>query len=541
MADSCDILIRHGMLYDGSGRPAVRGDVAIVGDRIAALGQDLKLDAKQTLDAGGLAVAPGFINMLSWAMEALLHDGRSQSDIRQGVTLEVLGEGRSFGPWNDAQKTAEREEQGAIQYDIEWTTLGEYLQHLEQRGVSCNVTSFVGATTLRIHALGHDNRPPTAAELQLMCKLAAAAMEEGAVGVSSALAYAPAAYATQDELTALARVVAKYDGLYTSHIRNEADNLLPAFDEFAAIARDSGCRAELYHIKAAGRDNWSKMSTLLERIEGARGNGLPITANMYPYHASSSDLDATMPPWVQEGGLKAWVQRLKDPDIRAQVKAAMSQPSKDWDNFYYSAGGAENIVLVGFKTDKLQPLAGRTVADVARERGTSPEDTIIDLVIEDHSSIGAAYFSMSEDNVREALRMPWISFCSDAQSVASEGLFLKRQPHPRTYGTFARVLGKYARDEQLITLPEAIRRLSALPAENLRLRDRGKLEKGYFADVVLFDPAKVQDKATFAHPHQYAEGIVHVLVNGAPVIRDGDHTGAKPGRFVHGPGYRGAS
>ncbi len=537
MADQVDVLIRNGTIYDGTGTPPVNGHLAINGDRIARIVTDDTRGSVE-IDAAGMAVAPGFINMLSWANEALIHDGRSQSDIRQGVTLEVLGEGHSMGPWTDELKQIQREQQGAIQYDIAWTTLGEYLDWLAARGVSTNIASFVGATTVRENVIGFDNRPPAVDELPQMQALVRHAMEEGAVGVSSALVYSPAAYATTDELVALAKAAAEYDGLYASHMRNEADSLLEAFDEFLTITREAEIRSEVYHIKASGQANWDKLEALLSRIAHERAEGRPITADMYPYHASSSGLDGTMPPWVQEGGQKAWIQRLRDPAVRERVIEEMQTPTTAWDNFYTSAGTPENIVLVGFKKDHLKPLAGRTVADVARERGQSAPETIIDLTIEDESNVGAAFFSMSEENVRQKIRTPWISFCSDAQSVSAEGLFLQRCPHPRTYGSFARVLGKYVRAEQALTMVEAVRRLTSLPAENLRLRDRGRLAPGYCADVVVFDPATIADRATFEQPHQYAVGVQYVLVNGEFVIREGEHTGAKPGRVVRGPGWR---
>ncbi|MFH1745650.1 MAG: D-aminoacylase [Planctomycetota bacterium] len=541
MAADYDVIIRNGTIYDGTGAAAVIGNLAVAGDSIAQINTPAEARGRLEIDATGLAVAPGFINMLSWANEALIADGRSQSDIRQGVTLEVLGEGRSMGPWSKAMKAEQREQQGDIQYDIEWTTLGEYLEFLTRRGVSPNVASFIGATTARIHEVGYENRPPSVDELERMQGLVSAAMAEGAMGVSSALVYSPAAYAGTDELVALAQAAAASGGMYISHIRNEADGLLEAFEELLTIARRAQIRAEVYHIKASGHDNWHKLPELLRRIEAARAEGLSITADMYTYHASSSGLDGTMAPWVQEGGHKAWVARLREPAVRARVKQEMTQASTEWDNFYASAGCPENILLVGFKNPKLKPLAGRTVAEVAAERGTSPEDTIMDLVVEDDSNVGAAFFCMSEENVRTKIRTPWISFCSDAQSIATEGFFLDRSPHPRTYGSFARLLGKYVREEELIPLTEVIRRLTALPAENLRIARRGRLAPGYFADIVVFDPTTITDQATFKEPHQYATGMRHVLVNGVPVIQDGEHTGAKPGRVVRGPGWRGLS
>jgi N-acyl-D-amino-acid deacylase len=533
----CDILIRNGNIYDGTGSAPVSADLAIRGDRIVVIDARTQFRARSEIEARGLAVAPGFINMLSWAGEALLHDGRSQSDIRQGVTLEVMGEGWSMGPLNAALKQEQLEQQGDVKYDINWSTLGEYLDYVTERGVSCNVASFVGATTLRIHELGHANRRATPAELYRMCALVRQAMEEGAMGVASSLIYAPSIFADTDELIALAEVAARYDGLYISHLRNEADNLLEAFDEFMTIARRANIRAEVYHIKASGRANWNKLDELLARIEAAQAEGLAVTADMYTYNASSTGLDSVMPPWVQEGGRKAWIERLKDPAIRARVKREMNTPTKEWDNGWVSCGTPENIILVGFKKEHLKPLSGKTLAEVAALRGTPPEDTALDLVVEDESNVGAAFFTMSEDNVRKEIQVPWISFCSDAQSIATEGVFLKRSPHPRTYGSFARVLGKYTRDEKLIPLADAIRRLTSLPAANLKIDRRGRLAPGYFADVVIFDPATIADRSTFKQPHQYSVGVQHVLVNGVPVLRNGDHTGATPGRVVRGPGW----
>ena len=539
MSEHADIVIRNATIYDGLGGPPTTGCLTVTEDRIGAVGAPATVRGEIEIDATGMAVAPGFINMLSWANEALLHDGCSQSDIRQGVTLEVLGEGHSMGPWTDELKRVNREQQGDVQYEIDWTTLDEYLRRLERQGVSPNIASFVGATTVREHVIGYANRPPTPDELTQMQQLVRQAMRDGAVGVSSALAYSPAAYATTDELTTLARAAAEFDGLYASHIRNEADALLEAFDEFLAITRAASVRAEVYHIKASGRANWPKLATLLARIEDARAAGLAISADMYPYDASSSGLDATMPPWVHEGGTAAWLARLREPEVRRRVIAEMKQSSTDWDNFYASAGSPANVVLVGFKQPALKPLAGQTIADVAAQRNATPEDAIVDLVLENGGNVGAAFFCMSEENLRAALRTPWISFCSDAQSIAAEGLFLDRSPHPRTYGAFARVLGRYVRDEALLSLSAAIHRMTALPATNLKLTDRGRLAPGHFADIVVFDPAVIADRATFARPHRYAVGVHHVLVNGELVLRDGEHTGATPGRVVRGPVWLG--
>ncbi len=535
-----DVVIRGGTIYDGGGSPPFVGDLAIRGDTIAAIGSLGNARGRVEIDAAGLAVAPGFINMLSWATESLIADGRSQSDIRQGVTLEVFGEGWSMGPLNEAMKREMLERQGDIKYEIPWTTLGEYLEYLIQRGVSTNVASFVGATTVRIHVLGYENRPPTPEEMERMRQLVRQAMEEGALGVGSSLIYAPAFYASTEELIELCKVAAEYGGMYISHIRSEGNRLLEAIDELIRIAREAKIPAEIYHLKAAGRANWPKLDEAIRRIEAARAQGLRITANMYPYTAGATGLNAAMPPWVQEGGHRAWIERLKNPAVRKRVLREMRTPTDQWENLYLMAGSPENVLLVSFKNEALKPLIGKTLAEVARLRGRSPEDTIIDLVIEDDSRVGAVYFLMSEENVRKQIALPWMSFGSDAESLAPEGVFLKSNPHPRAYGTFARVLGRYVREEKIIPLEEAIRRMTSLPAENLKLDRRGRLKVGYFADVVVFDPAKIQDHATYERPHQYATGVIHVFVNGVQVLKDGEHTGATPGRVVRGPGYKAA-
>lgn len=534
-----DLIIRNGTVYDGSGSPPYSGDVAIQGDTIAAAGRLGRARGRMEIDASGLAVTPGFINMLSWAGVSLLEDGRSQGDIRQGVTLEVMGEGWSMGPLSEAMKEEILERQGDIRYDVTWTTLGEYLDHLVARGVSTNVASFVGATTVRIHALGYADRPATPAELGQMRALVRQAMEEGAAGVASALIYAPACYAPPDELVALAACAAEYDGLYISHIRNEGAHILDALDELIAVAGQAGTRAEIYHLKVSGRDNWDKLDAVVAKIEAARAAGHRITADMYTYPASSTGLDAAMPPWVQEGGHRAWVERLKDPAIRQRVVGEIAAPGGEWESTLQAAGSADNVLLIGFKSEALKPLTGKTLAQAAAMRGKTPAETIVDLVIEDDSDVGCVYFTMSEDNVRRQIALPWVSFGSDAQSMSAEGLFLNSSTHPRAYGNFARLLGRYVRDEKVIPLEEAVRRLTSLPATNLKIERRGMLAPGYFADVVLFDPATIQDRATFDQPHQYATGVVHLFVNGVQVLRDGEHTGARPGRVVRGPGWKG--
>ncbi|HEU4406515.1 MAG TPA: D-aminoacylase [Polyangiaceae bacterium] len=535
-----DLVVRGGTIYDGSGAPGRVGDVAIVGDSIAAVGALPEgATARRVVDARGLAVAPGFINMLSWAVESLLEDGRAMSDLEQGVTLEVFGEGESMGPLNDTMKRQSKAEQGDIKYDIAWTTLGEYLEHLEARGVSPNVASFVGAATVREHELGRVDRAPSPAELGRMEAHVRRAMEEGALGVGSALIYAPGVYAKTPELTALVRAAAPYGGLYISHLRSEGDRLLEAADELIAIARASGAPAEIYHLKAAGAPNWGKLPALVDKIEAARREGLAITANMYPYPAAATGLDGAMPPWVQEGGYEAWAARLRDPATRARVAREMREPGANWENLLFGAGSPERVLLVAFKSEALKPLTGKTLAEVARSRGKPPEETAIDLVLEDGGRVGTIYFLMSDENVRKQMALPWVSFGSDEQAPASEGVFLKWNAHPRAYGTFARVLGKYVREERALPLEEAVRRLTSLPATNLKLRRRGALRPGHHADLVAFDPAHVADLATFERPHRYATGVVHVFVNGVQVLRDGEHTGAKPGRVVRGPGWTG--
>ena len=514
-----DVVIRNGTIYDGSGEPGYVGHVYIKGDTIVSVGHEDLGRGTIEIDAAGLAVAPGFINVLIWATETLIEDGKSQSDIRQGVTLEVFGEGWSMGPLNDSMKVLMKKQQGDIKFEIAWTSLGEYLEYLERRGISTNVASFLGATTVRIHTLGYEDRAPTAVELDQMRTLVRHGMEEGALGIGSSLIYAPAFYAKTDELVELCKVAAEYGGMYISHMRSEGNQLLEAVDELLSVARRANIRSEIYHLKAAGQKNWTKID---QDIAGATG------------------LDAAMPPWVQEGGHDVWVKRLKDPGVRKQVMKEMSTPSTSWENLYLAAGTAENVLLVGFKRDSLKYLTGKKLAEVARMRGKTPEETAIDLVINDDSRVGTVYFLMSEENVRRQIALPWISFGSDAESLAPEGVFLKSNPHPRAYGTFARVLGKYVREEKVIPLEEAVRRFTTLPAANLRLRNRGSLTAGKMADVVVFDPEKVRDFATFHEPHQYSTGVIHVFVNGVPVLKNGEHTGATPGRVVRGPGWRGA-
>ena len=533
-----DWVIRSGLIYDGNGAAPHVADLAIEGDRIALIGRIDPARAERVIDAQGLAVAPGFINMLSWATESLIVDGRSESDIRQGVTLEVFGEGRSMGPLTDRMKREMKARQGDAKFDIAWTTLGEYLEYLERKGVSPNVASFVGATTVRIHELGYADRGPNPRELANMQGLVGAAMAEGALGVGSSLIYAPAFYAQTDELTALMRTAAEHGGMYISHLRSEGNRLLESIDELASIAEASGAPAEIHHLKASGAQNWPKFDAAVARIEAARARGLRITANMYAYPAGSTGLDAAMPPWVQEGGHEAWAARLQDPQIRAKVAREMATPTDEWENLLLAAG-AEGVLLVGFRNPDLRIHTGRSLAEVAALRGTNPFETAMDLVVEDGSSVQATYFLMSEENVAKGVALPWVSFGSDARSMAAEGVFLNTGTHPRAYGNFARVLGKYVRDERVLAMQSAIHKLTKLPATNLQLRGRGELKVGHYADLVIFDPERIQDHATFAKPHQYATGMAHVFVNGERVLADGEHTGALPGRVVRGPGWTG--
>ena len=533
-----DVIIRGGTVYDGSGEAPSQADVAILGDRVAAIGDLDGAAAATEIDATGLAVAPGFINMLSWAVESLIEDGRAMSDLRQGVTLEVFGEGWSMGPLRDVSRETMISRQGDIKFDVEWTTLGEYLEYLEARGVSPNVASFIGAATVRINTVGFDNRQATAEELADMEAQVHAAMEEGALGVGSSLIYAPGNFADSAELTALARAAGAHGGMYISHMRSEGKRLEEALEELITIAREAGVAAEIYHLKASGRSNWDKLERVFETVEAARAEGLAITADMYTYPAGATGLDAAMPLWVQEGGFEAWVARLRDPETRARVLAEMRSTNGDWENLFLESG-PDKMLLVGFKSEALKPLTGKTLAEVAEMRGTSPEETAMDLVIEDNSRVGTIYFMMNEANLPRKIARPWVSFGSDEEAAATEGVFLLSNNHPRAFGTFARLLGKYVREDGVISLAEAVRRLTSLPAGNIKIRDRGRLGEGYFADVVVFDADKIIDHATFAEPHQYATGVVHVFVNGGHVIRDGEHTGAKPGRVVRGPGWTG--
>ncbi|MEO6113824.1 MAG: D-aminoacylase [Sphingomicrobium sp.] len=538
LARSYDLLIQGGTIYDGSGNAPYEGDIGIIGDRIVYAGPAFPANATRKVDAHGLVVAPGFINMLSWATESLLVDGLGQSDLRQGVTLEVMGEGWSMGPLNDQMKKLSVERQGDFKYPIEWTTLGEYLSLLERRGTSMNVASFVGATTVRQHELGENDVDPTPEQLRRMRALVRQAMQEGALGVGTSLIYPPAAFAETDELVALASEAARCGGTYISHMRSEGDRLLESIDELIEISRRSGVPAEIYHLKQVGRSNWGKLDAVIAKVEAARASGLKISADMYLYTAGGTGLAASMPPWVQDGGNEAMLKRLKDPAIVARVKREMLQPGRNWENLYLHAG-PDGVQLASLTEPSLKPLIGKTLADVAKMRVVSPEQAVIDLVLADQGRAGAIYFLMSEENVRREAAIPWVSFGSDGEASAPEGVFLQSSTHPRAYGNFARFLGKYVRDQKVVPLAEGIRRLTSLPASNLGLRDRGLLKVGMAADVVLFDPARIADHSTFAQPMQFATGVHHVFVNGVQVLKDGEPTGAKSGRFVKGAGWKG--
>ncbi len=534
-ADSFDVLIKGGTVYDGTGQAPRRVDVGIRGDRIVTIGNLQRASAKSVIDATGLAVTPGFINMLSHSEVSLIADGRSMGELKQGVTTQIFGES-SMGPLSDEMKKRRVEQQGDIKYEIVWTTLAEYLTYLEKRGVSQNFASFIGAPTVREYVIGLEDKPPTPEQLDKMRELVRQEMEAGALGVTTALIYPPATFARTDELIELSKVAAKYQGKYIAHIRSEANQLTEAVEETIRISREAGLPAEIYHLKASGQENWPKLDRAIAMIEEARRQGLKITADMYTYTAGATGLNSCMPPWVYDGGAEAAYKRLQDPETRKKIADAMRAPSNDWENLYKLAGSPDRILLVGFKSEALKPLTGKTLAEVARMRGQDPIETVMDLVVEDRSRIGTVYFMMDEQNVEKQIRQPWVSFGSDAASMAPEGLFLKSSTHPRAYGNFARLLGKYVREEKVISLTEAVRRLSGLPATNLGLDHRGFIKQGMFADVVVFDPQTIADRATFEQPHQYSVGVKHVFVNGVQVLKDGEHTGSKPGRALWGPG-----
>ena len=536
-----DLIIKNGFIYDGSGGVPYKGDLAIINDKIEFIGDAGGLKSKKIIFADDKVVSPGFINMLSWAVDDLIIDGRSQGDIRQGVTLEVFGEGVSMGPLNSEMqkdRTANGLGIGEVDYDLNWVTLGDYLQFLENKGVSPNVASFVGATTLRVHQIGYEDRPPTKQELDSMKLLVRQAMEEGAMGIGSSLIYAPAFYASTDELIEICKVASEYGGIYTSHLRSEGNRFLESVDEFLKIASEANIDSEIYHLKAGGKENHYKLDLVVKKIDSARAAGLNITADMYTYTAGATGLDASMPPWVQEGGYSEWKKRLQDPEIRKKVAKEINTPTDEWENLYLQAGSPKNLIFIGFANPDLRYLTGKTLDEVSRIMKKDPVETMIDLVIDDGSRVGTVYFIMSEENIKKKIALPWMRFGSDAGSMTPEGKFLESNTHPRAYGNFARLLGKYVRDEKVISLEEAIKKLTSNPAKTLKIKNRGLLKKGYYADIVIFDKDKIKDFSTFSNSHQFSTGVIHVFVNGTQVLKDGEHTGALPGRFIKGPGYK---
>jgi len=536
-----DLIIKNGFIYDGSGGMPYKGDLGIINDKIEFMGDAGGLKSKKIIFADDKVVSPGFINMLSWAVDDLIIDGRSQGDIRQGVTLEVFGEGVSMGPLNSEMqkdRTANGLGIGEVDYDLNWVTLGDYLQFLENKGVSPNVASFVGATTLRVHQIGYEDRPPTKQELDSMKLLVRQAMEEGAMGIGSSLIYAPAFYASTDELIEICKVASEYGGIYISHLRSEGNRFLESVDEFLKIASEANIDSEIYHLKAGGKENHYKLDLVIKKIDSARAAGLNITADMYTYTAGATGLDASMPPWVQEGGYSEWKKRLQDPEIRKKVVKEINTPTDEWENLYLQAGSPKNLILIGFANPDLRYLTGKTLDEVSKILKKDPAETMIDLVIEDGSRVGTVYFIMSEENIKKKIALPWMRFGSDAGSMTPEGKFLESNTHPRAYGNFARLLGKYVRDEKVISLEEAIKKLTYNPAKTLKIKNRGLLKKGYYADIVIFDKDKIKDFSTFSNSHQFSTGVIHVFVNGTQVLKDGEHTGALPGRFIKGPGYK---
>jgi N-acyl-D-amino-acid deacylase len=532
-----DTIIRNGLVYDGNGGEPYKADIAIQNDSIAFIGDLSKESAKNEVDAKGLAVAPGFINMMGHSEESLFQDGRAQSDIRQGVTTEIFGES-SFGPLNANMKNQMQNGQGDVKYNVSWNTLGEYMQVLEKKGIAPNIASFVGSGAVRQYVIGEANIAPTPAQLDSMKLLVDQAMEEGALGITNALIYPVDFFAKTDELIALAKEASKYGGTYSSHMRSEGNKLLEAVEELITISKEANIPAEIFHLKAGGKDNWPKMDSVIKRVERARKEGQDITSDMYTYLAGATGMTSAFPPTLQDGGFGKLRERLQDPKIRAEMKLAMNSNAQGWENLYYGAGGAEHVLLLGFKQDSLKKFTGKTLAEAAKIRNKSPEETAMDLIVQDSTRVGVAYFLMSEDNVRKQVALPWVSFGSDEGSYTTEGVFLKSNAHPRAYGNFARVVGHYVRDEKVLTLQAAIQKLANLPAKHLKLQKRGELKTGYFADIVIFDPAKVKDNSTFEKPHQYSDGMVDVFVNGIAVFKNGEPTGTAAGRFVKGPGYK---
>lgn len=532
-----DKIIRNGMIYDGNGGAPFKADIGIKDDTIAFIGDLSGVSAQISIDAKGMAVAPGFINMMGHSEESLFQDGRSQSDIRQGVTTEIFTE-FSMGPLNEKMKQQMQKNESDIKYPVTWNTLGEYMNTLEEKGISCNIASFVGAGTVRQYVIGEDDKAPTDQQLDSMKLLVDSAMKEGALGVTCALIYPPDNFATTDELIALCKEASKYGGTYISHIRSEGNKLIEAINEIITISKEANIPVEICHFKAAGKSNWYKIDSAIKMVEAARKEGIDITADMYTYTAAATGLTSCFPPSLQDGGFGKLWERLHDPSIRDQMIKAMHTDAADWENLYFGSGGPENILLLSFKQDSLKKFTGKTLAEVAAISNKSPEETAMDLIVQDSTRVGVAYFLMDENNLKKQVVLPWVSFGSDEASYTNSGVFLKSNAHPRAYGCFARVIGKYVRDEKLMSLQLAIYKLAKLPATHLKLQKRGELKVGNYADIVIFDPAAVQDHATYAQPHQYSTGIIDVFVNGVQVLKDGEHTLAKSGRFLKGPGYK---
>jgi N-acyl-D-amino-acid deacylase len=537
MNASYDLIIRNGDVYDGRGAPPMRADVAIGGDRIARIGDLADARAGTTIDASGMAVAPGFINMLSHAYISMLQDPRSLSDLKQGVTLEVFGEGMSMGPLTPSMQAAmQKSIEPEMPVDVTWTGLVEYLEHAEKGGISQNIASYIGATTLRIHAVGQDDRPATDAEMDTMRGLVREEMSAGAIGIGSSLIYPPAFFASTEELVELCRASAPYGGRYISHMRNESVRLVECVEELMRISREAGVPAEIYHLKAAGKDNWDKLDAVIEMVEWARAKGEAITADMYPYTAGATGLSNVIPPWFHDGGPAKLLERLEDPAACGEMRAAIEGTDDSWENLYGRCGGGDNVLILSVRKTENRQYQGKTIAQIAEMMQLDEIDALFELIRRDRSRVTTAYFMISEDNLRRQLTLPWVSFGSDSPSIAAEGAFMNASSHPRAYGTFARVLGHYARDEGVLPLADAVRRMTSFAADNLGIRERGRLAEGMFADVVVFDPATVADRATYQSPHQYAVGVRDVLVNGTPALRDGEHTGKFPGRAVYGGG-----
>lgn len=535
---SYDRIIHNGLIYDGNGGEPYKADIGINGDTIAFIGDLHGVSAQFSYDAKGMAVAPGFINMMGHSEESLFRDGRGQSDVRQGVTTEIFCES-SMGPLNKKMKELAKKGQGDIVYEVKWNTLGEYMNYLVHSGISPNIATLVGTDVVRVNILGEDNIDPTPAQLDSMKLLVKQAMEEGALGVTDALIYPPATFAKTHELIELAKVASGYGGVYTSHMRSEGNKFLEALEELITIAKEAHITAEIHHLKAAGKNNWYKMDSAIRRVERARKEGLDIAADMYTYVAGATGLTSSFPPSLQDGGFGKLRERLMDPKIRDEMKTAMNTDAADWENLYYGAGGAEHVLLLGFKQDSLKKYTGKTLAEVAKLQNKSPEETAMDLIIHDSTRVGVAYFLMSEENVQKQVSLPWVSFGSDEASYTNDDtVFLKSSPHPRAYGNFARVLGKYTREEKQMTPQMAIYKLAKLPAVQLKLKKRGEIKTGNYADIVIFDPATIKDNATFENPRQYATGMIHVFINGVQVLDNGEPTGKKPGRFIKGPGYK---